>query len=60
MESLAISMVNDDSWADRLSKASQTGSICLVVTAHSCIVSLSQLKEPSFLCDRSPQRPHNF
>lgn len=38
MESLAISMVNDDSWAERLSKASQTGSICLVVSAHSSIV----------------------
>ena len=38
MESLAISMVNDDSWAERLSKASQAGIICLVVSAHSSIV----------------------
>ena len=43
MESLAISVVKDDpcaeSCAERLSKASQTGSICLVATAQSTNVS---------------------
>ena len=45
MEKLVIPVVSDDSWAERLGKASQVGSIYLVATAHSKIASSSAARK---------------